>query len=698
MDLKNVRNIGIIAHIDAGKTTTSERILFYTGKNYKIGEVHEGEATMDWMEQERERGITITSAATQCVWKSKFRGEETTTTINLIDTPGHVDFTAEVERSLRVLDGGVAVFDGSQGVEPQSETVWRQADKYRVPRLAFVNKMDKIGGDFFMSLESIHTRLSKDAVAIQLPVGAESDFTAIIDLVEEEMVTFEGQHGEKHVHQPVPADMKDQVEKFRKTLMDKAAEFLPDAKMDKYLETGTLSKEDIREGIRAGTVSGKMFPVLCGSSLKNMGVQLVLDAVVNYLPSPLDVPAITAKEVDGENEIALKPENSQPLALLAFKIATDPFVGKLTFVRVYSGVLKSGSYVVNSRNGNKERIGRLVRLHANSRTEIQEIEAGDIGAVIGLKDTRTGDTLCAETQQLLLESITFAEPVISMAIEPKTKADQEKMGIALQKLGEEDPTFRVRTDEETGQTIISGMGELHLDILMDRMKREFKVETNAGKPQVAYRETVQKPVEHEEKYIKQTGGRGQYGHVLFRLVPQEPGKGYEFDNQVVGGRIPREFIEPCNKGFQEGLSRGILAGFPVVDVKVELTDGSYHDVDSSEMAYKICASIGVQAAARKADPVLLEPVMKVEVVTPEEFFGDVMGDLSSRRGMIKDTGSRGLAKTILAEVPLAAMFGYATELRSLTQGRASYSMEPSHYAKVPKNVAEEVIAARAGGK
>ncbi|MEQ1849690.1 MAG: elongation factor G [Candidatus Peribacteraceae bacterium] len=698
MDLKNVRNIGIIAHIDAGKTTTSERILFYTGKNYKIGEVHEGEATMDWMEQEQERGITITSAATQCQWKSKFRNVDTETTINLIDTPGHVDFTAEVERSLRVLDGGVAVFDGSQGVEPQSETVWRQADKYRVPRLAFVNKMDKIGGDFFMSLQSIYDRLTKDAVAIQIPVGAESDFTGIIDLVEEEMVKFEGEHGEKHVHHPIPEDMKPEVEKYRKIMLDKAAEFLPEAQMEKYLETGVLTKEEVREGLRAGTVTGKMFPVLCGSSLKNMGVQLVLDAVVHYLPSPLDIPAITAKEVGTTNEIALKPDNNQPLALLAFKIATDPFVGKLTFVRVYSGVLTSGSYVVNSRKGNKERIGRLVRLHANSRTEIDKIEAGDIGAVIGLKDTRTGDTLCSEDQPLELENITFAEPVISIAIEPKTKADQEKMGIALQKLGEEDPTFRVRTDEETSQTIISGMGELHLDILMDRMRREFKVETNSGKPQVAYRETVQKTLEHEEKYIKQSGGRGQYGHVLFRLIPQEPGKGYEFENQVVGGRIPREYIEPCNKGFQEGLSRGVIAGFPMVDVRVELTDGSYHDVDSSEMAFKICASIGVQEAAKKADPVLLEPVMKVEVVTPEEFFGDVMGDLSARRGMVKDTGSRGLAKTVQAEVPLAAMFGYATELRSMTQGRASYSMEPSHYAKVPKNVADEVVAARKGGK
>ncbi len=698
MDLKNVRNIGIIAHIDAGKTTTSERILFYTGKNYKIGEVHEGEATMDWMEQEQERGITITSAATQCMWKSKFNNVDTTTTINLIDTPGHVDFTAEVERSLRVLDGGVAVFDGSQGVEPQSETVWRQADKYAVPRLAFVNKMDKIGGDFYMSLKSIHDRLSKDAVAIQIPVGAESDFKGIIDLIEEEMVTFEGTHGEKHIHQPIPEDMKPEVDKYRKILMEKAAEGAGEELMDKFLTTGTLSKDEIKAALRQGTVSGKIYPVLCGSSLKNMGVQLVLDAVVNYLPCPLDMPPVKGVDIDTGAEVICPSDNNAPIACLAFKIATDPFVGKLTFVRVYSGILKSGSYVINTRTGNKERIGRLVRLHANNRTEIDQIEAGDIGAVIGLKDTRTGDTLCEDGKHIRMESITFAEPVISMAIEPKTKADQEKMGMAMQKLAEEDPTFRVRTDDETGQTIISGMGELHLDIIMDRMRREFKVESTSGKPQVAYRETIQKPIEHEEKYIKQTGGRGQYGHVVFRLVPQEPGKGYEFDNQVVGGRIPREFIKPCDQGFQEGLSRGAVAGFPLVDIKVELLDGSYHDVDSSEMAYKICASIGAQAAAKKADPVLLEPVMKVEVVCPEEFFGDVMGDLSSRRGLIKDTGNRGMAKTILAEVPLASMFGYATELRSLSQGRSSYAMEPSHYAKVPKNAADLVIAARQGGK
>lgn len=699
MDLKHVRNIGIIAHIDAGKTTTSERILFYTGRSYKIGEVHEGEATMDWMEQERERGITITAAATQCKWKGSVPGEtgEVDITINLIDTPGHVDFTAEVERSLRVLDGGVVVFDGSQGVEPQSETVWRQADKYHVPRLAFVNKMDKTGGDFFMSLGSIHDRLSKAAVAIQLPIGQESDFKGIIDLVGKKAFSFSGEHGEKIDEIPVPEDQKEQILEYRAVLMEKVAEANEDL-IDAFLENGALTDEQLFMGLRKATVNGKIYPVVCGSSLKNMGVQLVLNAVAAYLPSPLDIPAIKGTNVKSGEPEDRHASNDEPLAALAFKIATDPFVGKLTFVRVYSGILKGGTAVLDPRTNNKERIGRLVRLHANRREEIDRIEAGDIGAVIGLKDVRTGDTLCDEDKPVQLEAIKFAEPVISMAIEPKTKADQEKMGIALQKLAEEDPTFRVRTDDETSQTIISGMGELHLDILVDRMRREFKVESNVGKPQVAYRETIQKEIEGEGKYIKQTGGRGQYGHVVFRIIPQEPGKGYEFDNQVVGGRIPREFINPCDRGFQEGMSRGIQAGFPVVDVKVELIDGSYHDVDSSEMAYKFAASIGFQEAARKADPVILEPIMKVEVVAPEDYLGDVMGDLNSRRGMILGQSDRGTAKVIDAQVPLSEMFGYATDLRSMTQGRASYSMEPSHYAKVPKNKAEEIIAARGGGK
>ncbi|MBI3332274.1 elongation factor G [Candidatus Peregrinibacteria bacterium] len=699
MDLKNVRNIGIIAHIDAGKTTTSERILFYTGRTHKIGEVHEGEATMDWMEQERERGITITSAATQCHWKAKnVEGVETDVTINLIDTPGHVDFTAEVERSLRVLDGGVVVFDGSQGVEPQSETVWRQADKYGVPRLAFVNKMDKTGGDFYMSLDSIYDRLSKNGVAIQLPIGAESEFSGIIDIIDKKAYTFTGKMGEVREEIPIPEDMQNQVTEYRSQLMEKVAENSNDELLDAYLQNGALTDEQLKKGLRIATVANKIYPVLCGSSLQNMGVQLVLDAVVAYLPSPLDIPAIKGVNPDTEKEEIRHAKNDEPMSALAFKIAADPFVGKLTFIRVYSGVLKSGSFVYNSRTGNKERIGRLVRLHANSRQEIEQIEAGDIGAAIGLKDTRTGDTICDEAKPIRLESITFAEPVISIAVEPKTKADQEKMGIALQRLVEEDPTLRVRSDEETGQTILSGMGELHLDIICDRMRREFKVESNIGTPQVAYRETIQKEVEHEEKYIKQTGGRGQYGHVVFTIRPQEPGKGYEFINSVVSGRIPKEFINPCDKGFQEGMSRGIQAGYPVVDVQVELTDGSSHDVDSSEMAFKLAASIGFQAAARKAEPVILEPIMKVEVVTPEQFFGDIMGDINSRRGLILDTGDRGTAKVITAHVPLSEMFGYATDMRSMTQGRASYSMEPSHYAKVPKNKAEEVVAARAGGK
>ncbi len=697
MDLNHLRNIGIIAHIDAGKTTTTERVLFYTGKNYKIGEVHEGEATMDWMEQERERGITITAAATQCHWKATDSDrKEIDCTINIIDTPGHVDFTAEVERSLRVLDGGVAVFDGSQGVEPQSETVWRQADKYNVPRIAFINKMDKTGGDFYMSLASIHDRLSKEAVAIQLPIGAESDFRGIVDLVSKKAYTFEGEHGENRIEIPIPEEMKSDVSEYRALLMEKVAE-ADESILDAYLENNALTDEQLIKGIRNGTVNGKLYPVVCGSSLKNIGVQLMLDAVVAYLPSPLDIPPAKGTNPDDETEVFRKPENGEPLSMLAFKIATDPFVGKLTFVRVYSGVLKSGSFVYNTTRSSKERIGRIVKMHANNREETSEVEAGDIAAVIGFKDVRTGDTLCDEDHPVLLENITFAEPVISVAVEPKTKADQQKLGTALNKLSEEDPTFRVHTDDETAQTIISGMGELHLDILIDRMRREFKVETNVGKPQVAYRETIQKEVDHEEKYIKQTGGRGQYGHVVFKIIPQEPGKGYEFENNIVGAKIPREYIKPCDMGFQEGMSRGIVAGYPVVDVKVELYDGSYHDVDSSEMAFKTCASIGFQNAARNADPVLLEPIMKVEVVTPAEFFGDVMGDLSSRRGLIKEQGDRGLAKFIHADVPLASMFGYATDVRSMSQGRASYSMEFGHYDKVPRNVAEEIVAKRGGG-
>ncbi len=684
-DLAHLRNIGICAHIDAGKTTTTERILFYTGKTHKIGEVHEGEATMDWMEQEQERGITITAACTTCFWKD--------IKINIIDTPGHVDFTVEVERSMRVLDGAVAVFDGSQGVEPQSETVWRQADKYDVPRIAFVNKMDKIGADFYMSIKSIWDRLSKSAVAIQLPIGEESTFSGIIDIVDEKAYTFEGAKGEKVVEIPIPEDMIAKVADYRAKLMEKVAETNDDL-LDDYITNGEISTAQIKTGLRKATVAGKLYPVLCGTALQNMGVQLVLDAVHDYLPCPLDVAEIKGINPDTEQEEIRKADANAPFSALAFKVATDPFVGKLCFFRVYSGRLDAGSYVLNTTTGDKERIGRLVQLHANSREEIKQVEAGDIAAAIGLRNTFTGHTLCDPAKPITLESMTFPEPVIRIAIEPKTKADQEKMGIALQKLAEEDPTFRVNSDEETGQTIIAGMGELHLDIIVDRMKREFKVEANIGAPQVAYRETIKKEVKAEEKYIKQTGGKGQYAHVLIRLFPQEPGKGYEFENAVVGGRIPREYIPAVDKGIQEALTRGIVAGYPVVDVKVELYDGSYHDVDSSEMAFKIAGSMAFKKGAAIANPILLEPIMKVEVTTPEDYFGDVMGNISSKRGQIVETTDRGTAKVIRATVPLAEMFGYATDLRSMTQGRASYAMEFSHYFEVPANVAEKIKADR----
>ncbi len=688
-DLSKLRNFGIIAHIDAGKTTTTERILFYTGRNYKIGEVHEGAATMDWMEQERERGITITSAATTCKWKE--------CRYNIIDTPGHVDFTAEVERSLRVLDGGVVVFDGSQGVEPQSETVWRQADKYGVPRIAFVNKMDKIGADFYMSIKSIWDRLSKSAVAAQLPIGMENEFSAIVDLIKNKAFQFEGKHGENITEIEIPADMKAQVEEYRHTLIEKIAENNDDL-MEKYLNGETLSEEELVRGLRHAVVSNKLYPVFCGSALANKGVQLVLDAVNAYLPSPLDIGAIKGTNPDNGEDIERKLSDSEPFSALVFKIATDPFVGKIAYFRVYSGVLNSGSYVVNMNNGKKERIGRILQMHANQREEIKAVHAGDIAALVGLKDTFTGHTLADENHPILLESIDFPEPVIKIAIEPKTKADQEKMGVALHKLAEEDPTFRVSSDEETGQTLIEGMGELHLDIIVDRMKREFKVEANIGQPQVAFRETITVPQKAEEKYAKQSGGRGQYGHVLIRLIPNEPGKGYEFDNQIVGGKIPREYIPAVDKGIQEALSRGIQAGYPVVDVKVELYDGSYHDVDSSELAFKIAGSLAFQKGARAASPVILEPIMKVEVTTPEDYFGDVMGNLSSRRGQIYETTNRGMAKVISAFVPLAEMFGYATDLRSLSQGRAAYAMEFARYEKVPNNVAEKIIAERSKGK
>ncbi len=693
-DLNLLRNIGIIAHIDAGKTTVTERILFYTGITHKIGETHEGASQMDWMEQEKERGITITSAATTCFWTPMSGVQHR---INIIDTPGHVDFTVEVERSLRVLDGGVAVFDGAMGVEPQSETVWRQADKYHVPRIAFINKMDKMGADFYMSLESIHKRLNPDAIAIQLPIGVEKDFKGVVDLVEMKAYTFEGAHGEKIVEIEVPEDMKDKAAEYRAMLVEKVSEN-DEALMEKFLEDQEITIDELKQGIRKATIASKIYPVMCGTALQNMGVQLVLNAVCSFLPSPSDLPAVKGSDVKTGEPMQRELKESEPFSALAFKIATDPYVGTLCYFRVYSGKLESGSYILNASTGNKERVGRLLQMHANSREEIKQVEAGDIAAIVGLKNTTTGNTLCDPTSPILLESIDFPEPVIRIAVEPKTKADQEKMGIALQKLAEEDPTFQVNTDEETGQTIIAGMGELHLDIIVDRMRREFKVEANIGAPQVAYRETITTEITMEEKYAKQSGGRGQFGHVHLRVMPQQPGEGYEFVNSIVGGKIPREYIPAVDKGIQEAMTRGIIAGYPVVDVKAELYDGSYHDVDSSEMAFKIAGSICFQNAVKKATPVLLEPIMEVEVVVPEDYFGDVMGDINSRRGQIQETGDRGLVKFIHAKIPLAEMFGYATDLRSMTQGRGNYTMEFGHYEKVPNNVAEEIISKRGVAK
>jgi len=692
-DLTHLRNIGIIAHIDAGKTTVTERILFYTGRTHKIGETHDGESQMDWMEQERERGITITSAATTCSWDTP---EGTKYDINIIDTPGHVDFTVEVERSLRVLDGGIAVFDGAMGVEPQSETVWRQADKYDVPRIAFVNKMDKMGGDFYMSLDSIHKRLTPDAVAIQLPIGAEKEMVGVIDLIEKKAYKFEGESGEITTEIDIPEDMKDKVEEFRATLVEKVSEH-DDALMEKFLEETEISITELKAGIRKATIATKIYPVMCGTALQNIGVQLLLNAACWYLPSPMDLPAVEGHDVkDEEKVLTRKLTASEPFSALAFKIATDPFVGSLTFFRVYSGTLEAGSYVLNSSTGRKERVGRLLQMHANSREEIKSVKAGDIAAIVGLKGTTTGNTLCEVANPILLESITFPEPVIHIAVEPKTKADQEKMGVALQKLAQEDPTFTVRTDEETAQTIIGGMGELHLDIIIDRMKREFKVEANVGAPQVAYRETITVETTMEEKYAKQSGGRGQYGHVHLRVTPQEPGDGYEFVNSIVGGKIPKEYIGPVDKGIQEAMSKGVIAGYQLVDVKAELYDGSFHDVDSSEMAFKIAGSICFQNAVKKANPAILEPIMDVEVTVPEDYFGDVMGDVNARRGQISESGDRGLIKFIKATIPLSTMFGYATELRSMTQGRGNYTMEFGHYEKVPNSVAEEIIAKKGG--
>ncbi|HSX41576.1 MAG TPA: elongation factor G [Candidatus Saccharimonadales bacterium] len=687
--LEKTRNIGIIAHIDAGKTTVTERVLFYTGRTHKIGEVHEGEATMDWMEQEQERGITITSAATTCFWKDH--------RINIIDTPGHVDFTVEVERSLRVLDGGVTVFDGVAGVEPQSETVWRQADKYEVPRICFINKLDRTGADFFFDLNSIHTRLSKNAVAVQLPIGAEAGFKGIIDLIKMNASVFKDDLGKVFEEIEVPEDMKAKAEEYRGILLERVAE-TDETLLNDYLEKGDLTNDQVVAGLRKATLSNQLYPVFCGSALKNKGVQQLLDAVNAYLPSPLDVGAVTGTDPKTGDEIERQPSDTEPFSALAFKIATDPFVGKLAFFRVYSGTLRSGSYILNSSTGEKERIGRILRMHANSREEVQEVFAGEIAAAVGLKGTTTGHTLCDPAHPVILESITFPEPVIQIAIEPKTKADQEKMSLALQRLAEEDPTFRIQSDHETGQTLISGMGELHLDIIVDRMKREFKVEANIGRPQVAYRETIKKTTQVEGKFVRQSGGRGQYGHVWLELSPQEPGAGFEFENGIVGGSIPREYINPVEQGIKEAMNNGVLAGYPVVDIKARLYDGSYHDVDSSEMAFKIAGSMALQEGVRKADPALLEPIMKVEVTTPEEFMGDVIGDLNSKRGRIDSMDDRGQAKVVKAFVPLAEMFGYTTTLRSMTQGRAANSMEFDHYEQVPPNVAQEIIAKHTGSK
>jgi len=682
--LEKTRNIGIMAHIDAGKTTTTERILYYTGVSHKIGEVHDGTATMDWMEQEQERGITITSAATTCSWKDH--------RINIIDTPGHVDFTIEVERSLRVLDGAVAVFCSVGGVEPQSETVWRQADKYRVPRIAFVNKMDRVGADFFRGVAMIKDRLKANPLPIQLPIGKEDTFAGVIDLVEMKAIIWDDESlGASFQVIDIPEEELELAREYRDKMIEELSSN-DDALMEKYLAGEELSVDEIRAAIRNSTINIQICPVICGSAFKNKGVQNLLDAVIDYMPAPTDIPPITGVVEGSDEPIVRKSSDSEPFAALAFKIMTDPFVGQLCFFRVYSGVISAGSYVYNSTKGKKERIGRILQMHANKREEIKEVRAGDIAAAVGLKNTTTGDTLCDDNNAVILESIEFPEPVISIAIEPKTKADQEKLGLSLQKLASEDPSFRVRTDEETGQTILSGMGELHLEIIVDRLMREFKVEASVGKPQVAYRETISKKVKVEGKFVRQSGGRGQFGHVWLEIEPQEPGGGYEFVDAIKGGVVPREYIPAVDKGIQEAMENGVLAGFPVVDLKVSLIDGSYHDVDSSEMAFKIAGSMGFKDGCSKAAPVLLEPIMSVEVVVPEEHMGDVIGDLNSRRGRILGMESRAGAQVISSMVPLATMFGYATDLRSATQGRATYTMTFDHYEQVPKSVAEEIVA------
>ncbi|MBU5669678.1 elongation factor G [Peptoniphilus sp. MSJ-1] len=679
--LEKVRNIGIMAHIDAGKTTTTERILFYAGKIHKIGETHEGGAQMDWMEQEQERGITITSAATTAHWRDH--------RLNIIDTPGHVDFTVEVERSLRVLDGAVALFDAKSGVEPQSETVWRQADKYGVPRIAHINKMDVTGADFFRSVDTIDKKLKGNPVPIQIPIGAEDTFIGMIDLVEMKAEIYKDELGKEIEITDVPDDYLDQANEYRENLIEKASEFDEDLMMA-YLEGEDIDNETLKKAIRKGTLAVKMTPVSCGSSYKNKGVQLLLDAIIDYLPSPLDIPAITGTDLDG-NEVERHPSDDEPFSALAFKIVTDPYVGKLAYFRVYSGILEAGSYVMNASKGKRERIGRILQMHANKREELDEIHTGEIAAAVGLKDTTTGDTLCDEKAQVILENMEFPEPVISVAIEPKTKASQDKMAIALAKLAEEDPTFKTYTDDETGQTIIAGMGELHLDIIVDRLLREFKVEANIGNPQVSYREGIRKAAEGEAKYARQSGGRGQYGHAKIRIEPNQPGEGFIFENAIVGGAIPKEFIGPTQQGIEEALQSGIVGGYEVLDVKVTLYDGSYHEVDSSEMAFKIAGSMALRDALAKADPVLLEPMMKVEVTTPEEYMGDVIGDINSRRGRMEGMELVAGAQVVTAYVPLAEMFGYATSLRSNTQGRANYSMQFDHYEEVPASIAEEVV-------
>ena len=691
--IKMYRNIGISAHIDAGKTTTTERILFYTGKSHKLGEVHDGAATMDWMVQEQERGITITSAATTCYWHGMSNQWKAPYRFNIIDTPGHVDFTAEVERSMRVLDGAVMVYCAVGGVQPQSETVWRQAQKYKVPRIAFVNKMDRTGANFLRVVEQIKTRLKGNPVPLMLPIGKEDSFVGVVDLIKRKAIDWdEASQGMKFEYVDIPADMVEEVEEWRAKLVEAAAE-ANDELMDKFFGGEELSEEEIKSALRERTLRNEIIPMCCGSAFKNKGVQAMLDAVVDYLPSPADVPAVEGKTLTGEAD-SRKADDKEPFAALAFKLANDPFVGNLTFLRCYSGFIKSGDTVMNSDKQKRERFGRLVQMHANARNEVSEVYAGDIVAAIGLKETVTGDTLCDPEHPIILESIDFAEPVISVAVEPKTKDDQEKMALALQRLAKEDPSFRVRTDEESGQTIISGMGELHLDIIVDRLRREFKVECNQGKPQVAYRETIKSKVEQQGKFARQSGGRGQYGDCWLRMEPLEPGKGYEFVNEIVGGVIPKEYIPAIDKGCQEQIANGVLAGFPVVDVKITVFDGSYHEVDSSEMAFKIAASMAFKEGFKKANPVLLEPLMKVEVDTPEDYMGDVIGDLNRRRAIVEGMEDGPMGKIVKANVPLGEMFGYATDLRSLTQGRASYVMEFGYYAEAPKNIAEAVISER----